>query len=215
MPNGVRRPAADCRASDNPNIELVLGNVSSLAAVDALARALLERVGQRLDVLVNNAGYFGNESRTSDEGLEMHFAVNVVAPWRLTYSLLTVLRAASGGGRVINLSAGDNPPQTPVPLNVDNLQAEKGFKGLMTMAHSKSVIEAMSMAMARELEPEGVRVNVVFLACVDRNDSIRGNAGPPWAHEALLSVLETPLHGRCRKGRRQSRPVDDLGGHVR
>ena len=30
------------------------------------------------------------------------------------------------------------------------------------MAHSKSVLEAVSMALARELEPEGVAVNVVF-----------------------------------------------------
>ena len=168
--------------TNNSKVELVLGDVSSLAAVDTLAQKLLQQVGQRLDVLVNNAAYLGNEKCMSDDGLEMHFAVNVVSPWRMTYAMLAALRAAGGTARVINVSAGDNPPQTPVPLNVHNLQAEKGFRGLMTMAHSKSVMEAMSMALARELEPEGVRVNVIFpgraSTAMTRSLSIQGLPGP-------------------------------------
>ena len=168
--------------ANNPKVELVIGDVSSLANVDALSRELLQRVGQKLDVLVNNAGYLGNEPRTSSEGLEQHFATNVVSPWRLTYAMLPALKAAGGTARVINLSAGDNPPQTPVALDVDNLQAEKGFKGLLTMAHSKSVMEAMTVALARELESEGVKVNVVFpgraSTAMTRSLSMRGLPGP-------------------------------------
>lgn len=146
--------------AENPRVELVLGDISSLASVDALARALLEKT-DRVDCLVNNAAYLGNEPRTSEDGLEMHFAVNVLSPWHLTHALLPALRKA-GKARVLNLSAGDNPPGTPVPLDVDNLQAEKGFKGLLTMAHSKSILEAMTIALARKLEPENISVNVVF-----------------------------------------------------
>ena len=146
--------------SGNARVELVVGDVSSIAGVDALASELLDRV-DRVDVLVNNVGYFGNELRTSEDGLEMHFAVNVLSPWRLTYALLPALRAA-GNARVLNLTAGDNSPGAPVPIDADNLQAEKGFKGLMTMAHSKSVMEAMSIVLARELGPDGITVNIVF-----------------------------------------------------
>ena len=120
--------------SSNQRVMLVLGDISSLAGVDALAAALLEKVNGRCDVLVNNAAYLGNEKKTSVDGLEMHFAINVVSPWRLTYALLPALRAAGGSARVLNVSAGDNSPGTPAPLNVTNLQAELGFKGLLTMA---------------------------------------------------------------------------------
>lgn len=165
----------------NSNVEFVMGDVSSRTTVDALGQQLLQCVGQKLDVLVNNVGYFGNEKRMTEDGIEMHFAVNVIVPWRLTFALLEPLRAA-GAARVINLSAGDNSPQTPVPLDVDNLQAEKGFKGLMTMAHSKSVMEAMSVALARELESEGVYVNVVFpgraSTALTRSVSTKGLPGP-------------------------------------
>jgi hypothetical protein len=50
---------------------------------------------------------------------------------------------------VINLTAGDDKKRGPVDVN--NLQAEKGFRGLMTMSHSKSCLEAMSLALSRKL----------------------------------------------------------------
>ncbi len=143
-------------ASGNDAIELVIGDVSSIEGVDALADAVLERTS-RIDVLVNNAGYMGSEPRTSADGVEMHFAVNVLAPWRLTHALLPALRVAPAA-RVVNVTGGDKP----AAVDSGNLQAEKGFKGLMTYTHSKSVMESMSVVLAEELEPEGVTVNVVF-----------------------------------------------------
>ncbi|MFT5680530.1 MAG: NAD(P)-dependent dehydrogenase (short-subunit alcohol dehydrogenase family) [Myxococcota bacterium] len=77
-------------------MELVIDDVSSIAGVDALARELLERV-DRIDVLVNNAGCLGSERINSDDGLEMHFAVNVLAPRHLTLALLPALKAGGGG----------------------------------------------------------------------------------------------------------------------
>ena len=140
----------------NDGVELVVGDVSSIEGIDALARSLLERV-ELIDVLVNNAGYFGGSPEYSDDGVEMHFAVNVLAPWRLTRALLPALTAAEDA-RVLNITGGDKP----AAVDPDNLQAEKGFRGLMTYQHSKSVMEAMSMALAEKLEPEGVTVNVLF-----------------------------------------------------
>ncbi len=140
----------------NGEVHLVVGDLSSIAGIDALARALLDRV-ERLDVLVNNAGYLGSLPSNSDDGLEMHFAVNVLAPRRLTRALLPALEAA-GRARVINVTGRDKP----AAIDVDNLQAEKGFEGLVTYTHSKSVMEATSVALARDLAPGGTTVNVVF-----------------------------------------------------
>jgi NAD(P)-dependent dehydrogenase (short-subunit alcohol dehydrogenase family) len=160
----------------NAKVELVIGDVSSIAGIDALAGELVARV-DRIDVLVNNAGYLGNEPATSSDGLELHFAVNVLSPWRLTHALLPALRAA-GSARVLNVTGGDKP----AAVDADNLQAEKGFKGLVTYTHSKSVLESMSMALARELEPKGVTVNVVFpgraTTAMTRSLTSKGLPGP-------------------------------------
>mmetsp|Transcript_27067 Transcript_27067/g.62730 ORF Transcript_27067/g.62730 Transcript_27067/m.62730 type:complete len:301 (-) Transcript_27067:3172-4074(-) len=140
----------------NKNVELVVGDVSSIAGIKALASALVDRA-KVIDVLVNNAGYLGSTLKHNDDGIEMHFAVNVLAPWQLTMALLPALKAADHC-RVLNITGGDKP----AAIDKENLQAERGFKGLMTYTHSKSAMEAMSVALAEKLKPEGVTVNVLF-----------------------------------------------------
>lgn len=138
--------------SGSETIDLVIGDVSSAAAVDALGAAVLAAT-DRIDVLVNNAGYLGDERKDSVDGIELHFAVNVLAPWRLTLALLPALKTAAVANdsvRVLNITGGD----APAKVDPKNLQAEKGFKGLMTYTHSKSCLEAMSLALASQ-QPRG------------------------------------------------------------
>lgn len=173
---GVEAVAHIIDETGNDRVELLVGDVSSIEGIDALAHALAERV-DHIDVLVNNAGYMGSAPASSDDGLEMHFAVNVLAPWRLTLALLPVLRAA-GDARVLNVTGGDKP----AAIDPDNLRAEKGFRGLMTYTHSKSTTEAMSVALAEKLEPEGVTVNIVFpgRASTAMTASMSPSALPGW-----------------------------------
>ena len=148
------------KETGNSNVALVLTqdmDLSTAVGVQALAQALLKETNSVIDVLVNNVGYLSDELKHNDEGLEMHFAVNVALPWRLTMALLPALEKTSA--RVVNVTGGE---ETAGPIDVDNLQAEKGFAGLMTYGHSKSVSEAMSMALAQKLKSNNITVNVVF-----------------------------------------------------
>ena len=142
--------------TDGPAAVFIQGDLSSMAGIDRLASDIRAST-EKINVLINNAGYLGSQLCQSDDGLEMHFAVNVLAPWRLTRALRSMLRVP-GQARVLNITGGDKPAR----IDPQNLQAEKGFKGLMTYTHSKSVLESMSMCLARELEPEGIAVNVIF-----------------------------------------------------
>ncbi len=141
-------------ASGSAEVHLALGDLASLRDTRALAQQLGERFPQ-IDVLINNAGALAIRRQLTTDGIEVDFAVNVVAPYVLTRSLVGALAA---GARVINVTGG----MPFYGLDPANLQAEGGFVGLVTYSRAKRAEEAMSLELAKELEPHGVRVLVVY-----------------------------------------------------
>ena len=76
-----------------------------------------------IDVLVNNAGAFELQRVTSQDGFEITFAVNVLAPFCLTYHLLDLLRGGEQA-RIVNVASIS---QSHSPPDFDNLNQEKGY----------------------------------------------------------------------------------------
>lgn len=143
-------------ASGNDDIHLALGDLSVQSEIQALAQDLISRF-EKIDVLINNAGMFANELTHTPDGFELDFAVNVVAPYTLTHALAPALEAAKPA-RVLNVTGG--PPTGSI--NLENLQAEQGFSGMRTYSHAKRSMDTMSVALAKEMEPRGIYVNVVY-----------------------------------------------------
>jgi NAD(P)-dependent dehydrogenase (short-subunit alcohol dehydrogenase family) len=90
-------------------VETYLADLSCMADVEALAKAVAERHAS-LDVLINNAGVFKLHDPVTQDGLDARFAVNTIAPYLLTQRLLPLIGT---GGRVISLSSA---AQSPVDL---------------------------------------------------------------------------------------------------
>jgi len=84
-------------------LHLVVADFTRLDEVACLADTLTETL-PALDVLINNAAVAGPERRTyTQDGHEVTFQVNYLAPYLLTTKLMP--RLASSGGRVVNLSS--------------------------------------------------------------------------------------------------------------
>lgn len=83
--------------------ELFLADVSRLASLHHAA-ARFTAAHPRLDVLVNDAGVAPRKRVVTDEGHELTWATNVLAPFLLTRLLVAPLGAAQGP-RVINVSS--------------------------------------------------------------------------------------------------------------
>ncbi|NJM07169.1 SDR family NAD(P)-dependent oxidoreductase [Candidatus Gracilibacteria bacterium] len=153
---GEAARTAIIQAGGNPQVDLLLGDLSSQAEVRRLAAAVGARY-KRLDVLINNAGLLEATRRLTVDGVEAHFAVNVVAPFLLTQLLFGLLQH-SAPARVVNLSGG--MPQ--VQLDRSDLQAERSFRGLSTYSKAKAAMMAMSYEYAQRVAGSGVAINVAY-----------------------------------------------------
>ena len=96
---------ADAVAGEIGAAGVHLADFASLAQVRALAEEL-----PPLDVLVNNAGLISERRRMTEDGLELTFQVNHLAPFLLT--LQTLERSAPGGSCTSPRPARSGPTST-------------------------------------------------------------------------------------------------------
>ena len=157
-------------AVPSANVRGIAADLADLEEVRGLADTLLEE-GGRLDVLVNNAAVGGGPDRTrrqvSAQGLELHFAVNYLAPLVLTRRLFPLLEA-SAPARVVNVaSAGQEP------LDFDDLMMERHYDGLLAYCRSKLALLMATFDLAAEEKADLVTVNAVHPAALMDTDMVR------------------------------------------
>jgi NAD(P)-dependent dehydrogenase (short-subunit alcohol dehydrogenase family) len=135
-PEGTRRVAATLGADYH------LADFAKLSDVRALAAALLERY-PRIDVLANNAGGLMGERTVTEDGHELTFQVNHLAPFLLTALLLGRLIASRA--RVINTSSVGN---TFGHVALDDLENARTYNAFRAYGTAK----LMNILHARELQ---------------------------------------------------------------
>jgi NAD(P)-dependent dehydrogenase (short-subunit alcohol dehydrogenase family) len=138
----LERIAAGLSADARARLEVAVLDVRDPAATQTLA----ERLGETVDVLVNNAGYavFATQEEADLEQIRDLFDVNVLGPARTTQAFLPSLRARRGV--IVQLSSVAGRMTFP----------ESGF-----YAATKHAVEAMSHALLCEAGPMGVRVRLI------------------------------------------------------
>jgi NAD(P)-dependent dehydrogenase (short-subunit alcohol dehydrogenase family) len=133
-------------------------------AVEAAVQTVAEKHG-RIDILVNNAGVFdaGTVTEVTTDDFDRTIDVNVKAVFLAT-------RAAAAhmpdGGRVISIGS--------------NLAARVPWPGMSLYVLSKSALVGFTKAVARDLGPRGITVNVVHPGSTDTdmNPADGEHAGP-------------------------------------
>lgn len=142
-PDKLETAAASLKGA--AGVETYRADLSHPEAVTALAAEVAERHA-RLDVVINNAGVFNVRETRTEDGLDVRFAVNTVAPYRLTRLLLPHLAPT---GRVVNLSSA---AQAPVDLAA--LRGEGRLSDGNAYAQSKLALTMWTNALADELAEE-------------------------------------------------------------
>jgi len=142
-------------ASGNNKVDSFLADLSSQADVRRLADEFKSRYSQ-LNILLNNVGAVFMHRQLSVDGVEMTFALNHLASFLLTHSLLDTIRA-SAPARVISVSSDAHASGK---IEFDNLQSERGYSP-RAYDNSKLANILFTMELARRLGGAGVTVNVL------------------------------------------------------
>jgi NAD(P)-dependent dehydrogenase (short-subunit alcohol dehydrogenase family) len=159
-PRGAAALAAVQAASADGSAALYLADLSTCAGTrDLAARVRSEHA--RLDVLVNNAGVFSPARSVTGDGLELTFAVNVLAPFVLARELLPLLRAATPS-RIVNLSSASH---WTGEMRWGDLQSTGSYYAVAAYDQSKLAVTLLTFELARRLVGSGVTA-----VCLDPGD---------------------------------------------
>jgi 3-oxoacyl-[acyl-carrier protein] reductase len=143
--------------------DAVAADLSAPDGAHKLAKQVRAVVGDRLDILVANAGISKSATleETTVEDFDRLFAVNVRAPFFLVQQLLPIL---GSGSSVVLLSS---------------VAAHASVGTLAAYAATKGAIDTLVKHFAAALGPRGIRVNAVAPGVVDTDMSsfVKTDAG--------------------------------------
>jgi NAD(P)-dependent dehydrogenase (short-subunit alcohol dehydrogenase family) len=173
LERGAQVSVLDRTPDAPPGAVALVGDVSDDASVRAAVGSL-----DGLDVLVNNAGIGAQGDIAANDDDEWHrvFDVNVVGIARVTRAALPLLRASSAGAIV----------------NTCSVAATVGLPNRALYSATKGAVYSLTLAMATDFLPDGIRVNCVTPGTVDT----------PWIGR-LLNAADDPDAERAALNARQ------------
>ena len=185
-----------------PDAHALQLDVTDQASVSAAAERVRNEFG-RLDVLIQNAAIsntrkrpgqsveeYAKTTRPSNVSIDEMRAVwdtNVFGVLSVYQAMLPLLRETPGA-RIVNVSSGIGSLTT----NSDPAYAYRAIFGPVYPA-SKTALNALTLAMALELEQEGIKVNAVSPGYTSTN--LNGYAGTETVEEGAREAVRVALQG--------------------
>lgn len=154
------------------DVDVLLADLASQTSVRRLAAEVLERY-PKLDVLVNNAGAVYSSRQVTEDGIELTWAVNHLAPFLLTTLLLDRLQK-NAPARIVTTSSRAHQGAR-IPFN--DMAGERSYGGFGFSRYSETKLANIlfTIELARRLEGTGVTANCfhpgVVASGFNRNNS--------------------------------------------
>ncbi|WP_105433078.1 SDR family oxidoreductase [Neorhizobium sp. T6_25] len=135
-------------AEQHPEVETLLADISNEAQVDALLDAASARLGG-LDVLVNNAGIAGPTGAIDElsvEDIRRTVDIDLMGQFLVLRRAAPLLRASDAG----------------LILNISSVAGRLGYALRTPYSAAKWGIVGLTQSLAKEMGPDGVRVNAIL-----------------------------------------------------
>ncbi|WP_026425147.1 oxidoreductase [Actinokineospora inagensis] len=154
----VERGRAALATVDGP-AELLTLDLADLASVRAAAAQVRERTGDRLDVLVNNAGVMATPKRATADGFELQLGTNHLGHAALTWLLMPALRQVPGA-RVVTVTS---LAHRGTGFDLDDLNFEhRRYRS--AAAYSQSKLANLVFALELHRRATGAGIDLVSVA---------------------------------------------------
>jgi len=139
----------------------------------ALVQSTVDLFG-RLDIVVNNAGWgsFGPLKQTTMEQWDHMMAINARAPFLVCREAIAHLRRQDAS----------------FIINIASVVGVKGYIHQAAYSASKHALMGMTKALAKEVQPDGIRVHAILPGGVDTG--MVGQARPDLDRSVLMSPEE-------------------------
>lgn len=126
-----------------------------LASMDSIDRFIADFAAEytTLDILFNNAAVMKRDRTVTDDGFEMMFQVNYLAPFLLMNSLLDQLRSSP-----THLVLNNGRPSEKLRLDLDDLQFSKHYQMYNSFFRTKLCLLLAGVELARRPESNGVSI---------------------------------------------------------
>ena len=149
----------------NSHVSYLLADLSDLTSTKTAIENYIQTQGA-LDVLINNAADFDlsiKQPVLTKDGLEKQFATNVVTPFLLSQSFISLLKE-SESGRILNISSQGLQAYPFIKLNFDNLKGEQSYSPSKTYYQNKLALLMLTLAMRaryKDVTIQAIRVRSV------------------------------------------------------
>tara|TARA_B100000212_G_scaffold233631_1_gene177635 strand:- start:206 stop:1081 length:876 start_codon:yes stop_codon:yes gene_type:complete len=166
-----------------------LADLSLLSEVASLSERLHAQ-SQPIDVLINNAGALFNDYAETAEGIERSIALLLLSPWKLTESLLPMLKDHARPARVINVVSGGMYTQK---LRCDELVMTRAkYNGSVAYARAKRALTVLTELWAEVWRDHNIIVNSMHPGWADTPGV---QTALPGFRRVTKRVLRSPAEG--------------------
>ena len=143
------------REFPNASVESLACDLASLNSIQSFIGKLKEK-HSKLDILFNNAAVMKQKRTLTEDGFEMMFQVNYLAPFVLMKSMIDLLK--NGSSPCI---AGNGRPSDKLRLDMGNLQFTKSYQMYQSFFHTKLCLLFTCMKLSRMPERENVAITMI------------------------------------------------------
>jgi NAD(P)-dependent dehydrogenase (short-subunit alcohol dehydrogenase family) len=166
-----------------------------LGSLDSVRRFAAAFSGQRVDLLVNNAGVMMTPQRTTSDGFELQLGTNHLGHFALTGLLLDALQR-SDAARIVTLSSNEHKGGR---IDFDDLQQERDYSPRGSYQRSKLANAVFAVELDRRLRAARSPVVSVFAHPGYAATNLQ-RSGPTGPVKAVLAITNRVVAQRPERG---------------